>query len=433
MSNRTRTAIPAMFLGRRGPGRFAGLIVALWAGSTAARLGAEELDTRPWSLPVAPVLGQVEWSGWHPVDQAGVARPLRPILVTHAGDGSGRLFVPTQRGVIYALDKDQSSGTARVFLDIESLVAYDDQTNEEGLLGLAFHPGFRENGQFVVYYTNRHKPHQNVVARYKVDPRDPRRADPESAEILLVLDKPFWNHDGGTVVFGPDGYLYIAVGDGGAANDPFQNGQKLASLLGKILRIDVDRREGSQPYAVPSDNPFVGQDGARPEIWAWGLRNVWRMAFDRETSRLWAADVGQDVWEEINLIERGGNYGWNRREGFHPFVKKGGTPPTRDDKPADVIDPIFEYHHDLGKSITGGVVYRGRAVPELVGHYLYADYVAGRLWALHYDEADRRVTSNREIPLPASIPILSFGEDEAGEVYFTTFSSDGRGIWRFGP
>lgn len=433
MSNRTFNQTRPWRLLLATLGGLAGLIVVGSAEHRMALVRAAELDTRPWPLPVAPVWGQVEWPGWQPVDEAGVARPLRPILVTHAGDGSGRLFVPTQQGVIYVVDRGQTSGAARVFLDLESLVSYDDKTNEEGFLGLAFHPRFGENGQFIVYYTNRHRPHQNVVARYTVDPRDPQRARPESAEILLVLDKPFWNHDGGTVAFGPDGYLYVAVGDGGAANDPFQNGQKLSTLLGKILRIDVDRREGALAYAVPSDNPLVGREGARPELWAWGLRNVWRLAFDRETGRLWAADVGQDLWEEINLIERGGNYGWNRREGLHPFVKKGDAPPATDDKPADLLDPIWEYHHDLGKSITGGVVYRGRAIPELVGHYLYADYVAGRLWALDYDEAAGRVTANREIPLPASIPILSFGEDEAGEVYFTTFSTDGRGIWRIGP
>jgi glucose/arabinose dehydrogenase len=315
-----------------------------------------------------------------------------------------------------------------VFLDIRDKVAYNDKTNEEGFLGLAFHPKFRENGEFFVYYTNKAPKHQNVIARYRVSKDDPSKADPASEEILLVLDKPFWNHDGGTLAFGPDGYLYIAVGDGGLANDPFGNGQKLSTLLGKILRIDVDRKDEGLAYAVPKDNPFVGRSGARPEIWAYGLRNVWRLAFDPKTGLLWAGDVGQDVWEEIDLIEKGGNYGWNVREATHPFVAKGGKP-SNAKKPAGMIDPIFEYHHDVGKSITGGSVYRGKKIPELVGAYLYADYVSGKLWALWYDAEQKKVTANREIPLPAPIPVMSFGEDEQGEIYFTAASPQGQGIY----
>ena len=226
--------------------------------------------------------------------------------------------------------------------------------------------------------------------------------------------------------------IYIAIGDGGLANDPFKNGQNLKSLLGKILRIDVDRKEGSKPYAIPSDNPFAGRSDAEGEIWAYGLRNVWRMAFDPSTGTLWAGDVGQDLWEEIDLIVKGGNYGWNIREGLHPFVRKGAQPPEHDEKRADLIDPIFEYNHDLGKSITGGLVYRGKEVPELVGSYLYADYVAGKMWrALRYDESKRVVTANREIPLPKPIPTMSFGEDDHGEVYFMTASPSPECIYRF--
>src|SRR5262249_17730726 len=173
---------------------------------------------------------------------------------------------------------------------------------------------------------------------------------------LLELPKPFWNHDGGTIVFGPDGYLYIAVGDGGAANDPFENGQNLKTMLGKIHRIDVDRKDGGLAYAIPKDNPFGNKAGARGEIWAYGLRNVWRMAFDRKTGRLWAADVGQNLWEEICLIEKGGNYGWNPRESLHPFGNKGV------DANKDMIDPIWEDHHAVGKSITGGALSRRRGV-----------------------------------------------------------------------
>ena len=184
-----------------------------------------------------------------------------------------------------------------------------------------------------------------------------------------------------------------------------------------------------RPYAIPADNPFVDTKDARPEIWAYGLRNVWRFAFDSKTGVLWAGDVGQDRWEEIDLIVKGGNYGWNIREGLHPFVKKGATEPAVAEKPTGAIDPIWDYDHDLGKSITGGLVYRGKNIPELDGAYLYADYVSGKLWALWYDADQKTVTANREIPLPKSIPIMSFGEDERGEVYFTTYSSEGKGIY----
>ena len=293
-------------------------------------LTADEIDTRPLPLGVEVAFPDVKWPGWESSEDSGVLNALRPILVTHAGDGSNRVFIPTQQGVIYVLPNDQKGTKAEVFLDIKSKVAYDDKTNEEGFLGLAFPPKYRDSGEFYVYYTNKEKKRQNIVARYRVSKDDPNKADPASEKILLVLDKPFWNHDGGTLAFGPDGYLYIAVGDGGLAADPFGNGQKLSMLLGKILRIDVNGTDGDLPYAIPKDNPFVGKADARPEIWAYGLRNVWRLAFDPKTNVLWAGDVGQDTWEEIDLIEKGGNYGWNIREGLHPFVKKGAKPPADD-------------------------------------------------------------------------------------------------------
>lgn len=382
------------------------------------------------ALRVVDAFPKIQWTGWDSGVERGKPEAIRPILVTHAGDGSGRIFVPTQQGVIHLLTGARHTGATSIFLDISSKVAYDDKTNEEGFLGLAFHPKYDENGQFFVYYTNKAKRHQNVVARYRVRKEEPGRARVDSEEILLTLDKPFWNHDGGTIVFGPDGYLYIAVGDGGLANDPFGNGQKITTLLGKILRIDVDRAGEKQPYSIPADNPFAGRGDARGEIWAYGLRNVWRMAFDRPTGTLWAADVGQDTWEEIDLVVKGGNYGWNAREGLHPFVLKGAKPPAVDTKPTSMIDPIWEYHHDVGKSITGGLVYRGKQIPELVGAYLYADYVAGKLWALFYDPAKRHVTANRAIPLPKAIPVMSFGEDEEGEVYLTTWALDGKAVFR---
>jgi quinoprotein glucose dehydrogenase len=346
----------------------------------------------------------------------------RPIVLTHAGDGTDRVFIASQLGTVYVLPNDQQA-EGQVFLDISSRVVYKDKENEEGFLGMAFHPKFKENGQFFIYYTSADAPpHTSVISRFRVSKDNPNLADATFEEEIMRIPQPYWNHNGGTLVFGPDGYLYIGLGDGGSANDPHGNGQNMNTLLGKILRIDVDRKQGNLRYAIPKDNPFAAaNDGARDEIWASGIRNVWRMSFDSATGVLWAADVGQDTWEEIDLIERGGNYGWNLREGMHVFVPKRGRPHPDADKRRDLIDPIWEYHHDVGKSITGGHVYRGRQVPELEGKYLYADYVTGKVYALHYDSQRKRVTANQTIPGNIK-PVMSFGEDESGEVYFLTDS-----------
>jgi glucose/arabinose dehydrogenase len=240
---------------------------------------------------------------------------------------------------------------------------------------------------------------------------------------LLRITKTFWNHNGGTVCFGPDAFLYVAIGDGGSVNDPSGNGQNLGTIFGKVLRLDVDREDRGRRYAIPADNPFVARAGARPEVWAFGLRNPWRIAFDRETGHLWASDVGQRSYEEINILEAGGNYGWSVREGLHSFGAGGAV--ARD----GLRDPIWEYSHAVGRSIIGGVVYRGKRLPELEGAYLYADYVSGRIWALRYDESSGRVVSNRLIECPAA-PILSFGEDVRGDVYLLTPTLTGKGIYR---
>ena len=343
----------------------------------------------------------------------------RPVFLTHAHDD--RLFVLEQRGRIRVFPNDPDIDTAAVFLDIRERVYMGH--NEEGLLALDFHPDYTDNGFFYVYYSASH-PRRGVLSRFSVDPADPNRADPDSEQVILKVEQPWGNHNGATVLFGPDGYLYISLGDGGAANDPHGNGQDLSTLLATVLRIDVDKTDEGLDYAIPPDNPFVGRPDARGEIWAYGLRNVWRMSFDRETGELWAGDVGQNRWEEIDLIVRGGNYGWNIREAAHSF--------KRDVSPGPVIDPVVEYpqrngREIIGLSVTGGYVYRGPGLPGLEGAYIYGDYVTGRIWALRY--AGGEVTEHREIfRPPPSLYIASFGEDAEGELYICSFDAhDGRG------
>jgi glucose/arabinose dehydrogenase len=385
-----------------------------------------EVDKTPLPIETTVAFPKLKWTDWSPENEKGVLVPHRPIVLTHAGDGSNRNFVATQHGVIHVFPNDVNAAKTSVFLNIEKKVLYKDEENEQGLLGVAFHPKYKANGEFFVFYTVRSAKLTNILSRFKVSKDDPNRADPASEEEILRIERPFWNHDGGTIVFGPDGYLYVALGDGGAANDPFNNAQNRKTILGDILRIDIDHKEPGKAYAIPKDNPFVGETDVRPEIWAYGLRNVWRMAFDRKTGALWAGDVGQNLYEEIDIITKGGNYGWKLREGLHPFSPKGVGVRS------DLIDPIWEYHHDVGKSITGGLVYRGQQLPKLQGVYLYADYVTGRIWALRYDAAKKRVVANQPIR-DRNLPIMSFGEDERGEAYVMTYSVNGQGIYRFIP
>ena len=331
-----------------------------------------------------------------------------PVDITHAGDGSDRLFVVSQDGFIYVFKNRQDAADKKVFLNVTGIVAREKF--EEGLLGLAFHPKYRDNGEFYVYYSV--KPLATRVSRFRVSKDDPDRADPDSEERILEVKQPFWNHNGGSLKFGPDGYLYIGLGDGGAANDPHGNGQNPKTLLGSILRIDIDHRAPDKPYGIPSDNPFVDLgDKARPEIWALGIRNPWKLCFDRETGALWVADVGQNLWEEVDIIQRGGNYGWNAREGFHPFDPK----TTTFSKP---LEPVWEYHHSEGRSITGGAVYRGKRLPEIYGWYLCADWVSGKIWAL---ESDGKEVRQSLVVAKDGYTVSSFGEDESGEAYFTAF------------
>lgn len=377
-----------------------------------------DFDERPLSVRIEPAFPELQWPAWLTGEEEGQARKILPVVVTGAGDGSNRMFVASQYGTIFHFDNSPKSKQLTKFLDIRDRVSFKEKENEEGFLGLAFHPQFANNGQFYVFYTPKDLPRRSVISRFSVSATDPNQADPDSEQIILTVPQPYWNHNGGTLAFGPDGFLYITLGDGGAGKDPHGNGQNLQTLLGAMLRIDVDHQEEGRAYAIPADNPFVGQgEKARGEIWAYGLRNVWRHSFDRKTGVCWAADVGQDLWEEINIIRKGGNYGWNLREGQHPFGPEGSEPSK------DLIEPIWEYDRKYGKSITGGHVYRGKKVPELDGAYLYADYVSGHLWALWCNTDTGEVTANRTLRTHGA-PVITFGEDDQGEVYFTTPQGD---------
>jgi Glucose / Sorbosone dehydrogenase len=341
-----------------------------------------------------------------------------PVGVTHAGDGSGRLFVLEQRGKIRVVDGGQLLATP--FLDLSGQVSC---CGERGLLGLAFHPGYAQEGRFFVDYTD--AAGNTVVAAYRVSPGDPNRAEPASREVLFTVAQPFANHNGGQLAFGPDGDLYVGLGDGGSGGDPLRNGQNLSTLLGKILRIDIDHRDPGRAYAIPADNPFAGTAGARGEIWAYGLRNPWRFSFDRGSGDLFVGDVGQDAWEEIDLqlsTSAGGeNYGWNRTEGNHCY------PPSSGSCSFDGVSrPILEYSHAQGCSVTGGFRYRGLASPALAGMYLYADYCSGTLWGAQPGAGGWTTTAL----LATGESVSSFGEGDDGEVYLVEYAPGGGRVER---
>ncbi len=366
----------------------------------------------------------------NPPTSPGITGGVRPIYLTYPPDGTNRIAVMGQLGHVWLFPNKEDVEDATETLDISPSVVYNEKANEEGLLGLAFHPNFKQNREFFVYYTTNDAKHQSVLKRFKMSASDPNRADPNSGEeILRTPEKETWNHNGGTITFGPDGYLYFVVGDGGFANDKWGHGQSLETLLGKINRIDVDHKDSGLNYAIPKDNPFVNVEGARGEIWALGLRNPWRISFDPKTGWLWAGDVGQDTWEEVDIITKGGNYGWNIREGFHPFTVRPNANPKPAPPPEHVvgklIDPVFDYHHSIGKSITGGGVYRGKRAPELYGKYIFADYVSGKVYALTYDDKAEKTVSVQQLTQEEgrSLPIFTFGEDEHHEMYLG--SADG--------
>ncbi len=351
----------------------------------------------------------------------------RPVMPTHADDGTNRMFVVTQDGLIYVFPNRHDVSRANVFLDIQANVSRPGGDN--GMFAVAFHPRFKENGNLFVVYTTRVAPKSTVVSRFSVSSDDPNRADPDSEVEILRIRQPFADHNAACLAFGRDRMLYIAMGDGGY-NTSNGNAQDRSTLLGAMLRIDVDHRHGDRLYSIPRDNPFVADGGSRDEIWAYGLRAPWRFSFDRLTGDCWLGDNGQVEFEEINLILPGRNYGWMPREGFHAFdpsrvdprgrPEKGRIPLRTPEMGRDdgFTDPIIEYDHTQGKSVVGGFVYRGTRLPNLIGAYIYGDYVNGNIWALRWD--GKKVLGHKLLAR-TRLKITSFGEDESGELFFTAF------------
>jgi uncharacterized repeat protein (TIGR03806 family) len=330
---------------------------------------------------------------------------FEPLDLDHA-PGSDRLFVAERPGKIYSFVNDAKTAQKDLFLNVKKTV-----------YGFTFHPRFAQNGYvFVTYVLNLDKPQPKGtrLARFQIKRDNPLEADPSSEKI--ILEWPSGGHNGGCLKFGPDGFLYVSTGDGSGIADGRETGQDLSDMLGAILRIDVDRPAKDLPYRIPEDNPFVATKGARPEIWAYGLRQAWRMSFDRKTGNLWAGEVGQDLWEMVYRIERGGNYGWSVTEGKHPFR------PERQRGPTPILPPVVEHPHSDFRSITGGFVYHGTRLKELAGAYIYGDFDTGRIWSLRYD--GKKVTEQREL-VDTSLRIVSFGEDRHGELYLVDFSGGG--------
>lgn len=365
----------------------------------------------------------------------------RPITLVVPPDDSGRQFLVLQRGKVLILPLDEAATSAPLFLDISGreLEASKQSQFEEGLVGFAFHPKFAQNRRFYLYYTQQN-PKRAVLSEMQASVSDASKADPATERVLLEVPLPYWNHHSGNLAFGPDGFLYITIGDGGGkpGGDPLRLAQNVFVFNGKVLRIDVDGRTGARAYGIPDDNPFAGKEAAREEIFAYGVRNPWGISFDADGT-LWFADVGQDLWEEINLLEKGGNYGWSFREGMQRFMLRTDDPPegTR------FVEPIHVYDHTQGLSITGGFVYRGKAIPSLQGAYVYGDWVLGRIWALRYDKAARKLVSNDLLYTSPSEPAAggkgkpsvlvkpnAFCEDAGGEILVLDWNG---GLYRILP
>jgi glucose/arabinose dehydrogenase len=431
--------------GRRPRGSFRMVVLALVAGAGAlalaivlSRSGAPPTVSGPTGTPTAGSTGptsppsvaetgrpsgsgpqQPTGSAGSSFDPGGIAVSLEPfakgldapLAIANAGDGSGRLFVAEQGGQIRIIRTDKLASAP--FLDISDEIT---SGGERGLLGVAFAPGYPDDPHVFVDYTDRQGDTQ--VSSFIVSADDPDRLDPSSETRILHVKQPFANHNGGALVFDPSGMLLVSLGDGGSEGDPQGNGQSPATLLGKILRIDVSGSNADHPYAIPPDNPdAAGGDGRRPEIWLTGLRNPWRMSFDRVTGDLWIGDVGQDLREEIDVqraeTPAGTNFGWNRMEGSHCFE------PAQGCEDAALTGPVTDYGHDLGCTVIGGGVYRGGAQPALVGGYLFGDYCSGRIWAIDPARGGYRKPT---VVGESGRNLSAFGEDEAGELYAADIS-----------
>lgn len=367
----------------------------------------------------------------------------QPLLVVFAPGDTEHAYVVCQPGQVFRVPRDPRRSDRELFCDLSDRIYPADQERnwEEGLLGFQFDPDYADNHHVFCYWSEQVEPReepmargkrrsnrQSVIARYTVVEQDGRSVVDNASELrVLEQFQPFGNHNAGTILFGPDRMLYVAFGDGGAANDPYGNAESLAMLLGKVLRIDVRGATAEHPYRIPADNPFAGREGARGEIWCYGLRNVWRMSFDRKTGELWAGDVGQNRIEEVDVLVKGGFYGWNSFEGDEEFGRRNSKLPT----PAGHIPPVATYSHRAGLSITGGHVYRGERIPELVGWFVYSDFITKRAWAcrVRADGGAADVVRLRPAPLPPS----SYAEEPDGELLMTCFSGGQGKVYRLVP
>ena len=402
--------IEAVLLGLLTPLAVGVLIVGMWAAQDVTnRRAAMALFIEPAPTPTpAPTVTPVPTSGFFDVVRAFPSLSFQEATnLVQPLDGEDRIFVSEKEGRVLSFLKGQHATEPTVFLDLTGRVGIEG--NEEGLLGLAFSPRFRENGYFYVYYSASN-PRRSVISRFSVSESNSEMADDQSEVIILEVPQPSKLHNAGQLAFGPDGYLYISLGDGGPSNQ--DNAQNVTNLLGSILRIDPSAASGRQKYRIPEDNPFFGLTIARPEIWAYGLRNPWRFSFDREGGNLWAADVGLKGWEEINLIKKGLNYAWPMLEGRHCLT------PDCDKRGLQL--PMAEYGRNEGCAVIGGYVYRGSGIPSLVGAYLYGDLCTGKIWAFWYD--GNSITKH-ELLVDTDLAISSFGQDQAGNIYILTFES----------
>lgn len=359
----------------------------------------------------APVGGEITAGGFAAVEVFPQADFKQPVFLTAVPGDGGLLAVAEQEGRVRVFAADGDGGDAATLLDISDRV---ESGGEEGLIGLAFDPGFADNGSFYVHYSAA-DPRRSVIARFTATGEGTPGAEPETEAIIIEQEQPYSNHNGGMLAFGPDGMLYLAFGDGGSQGDPEGNAQDLSVILGKIIRIDVGASASpGVPYSIPDDNPFAGTAGARGEIWAYGFRNPYRFSFDRGTGDLWAGDVGQKSREEIDLVRRGGNYGWSFFEGS----KVNRNPEGR--QPGEFIAPVTEYDRSRGISVIGGYVYRGSLAPGLTGAYIFGDYGSGSVWALEYERESGAVAAVTGIAEVDSIS--SFGEDADGELYVVSLA-----------